>query len=348
MRFVGAFYFIVVVLGLSVGFAVADEVERKDESWTFSFTLENDLTADTDKNYTSGIKLNWISPDLTRFRDSNALPQWSLPLINALPLINEPGLQRNVGISLGQKLYTPDRIESRALIEEDRPYAGWLYMGAAFHNKNVRKLDTMELQLGVVGPAALGREAQNSVHRLRGLDEAKGWRHQLENEPGVLMLYERKWRTFQALNESGLGTDLIVHGGAAAGNVLTYANTGAEVRFGWNLPADFGTSLIRPGGDTNAPSDSSDPRFSTLQRFGIYGFAAATGRAVLRDVFLDGNSFADSHSVEKENLVGDLIVGAGVLAHQFKLSYAQVFRSKEFEEQSGGSSFGSMSLSYSF
>ena len=35
------------------------------------------------------------------------------------------------------------------------------------------------------------------------------------------------------------------------GNVYTYANTGMQIRLGRNLPRDFGTFIIRPGGDYN-------------------------------------------------------------------------------------------------
>ena len=339
---------LMLILSLIMETGFAEDLLRKDESWNVGLVVENDLTADTDKNYTSGIRLNWISPDLTRYKDSELLPDWSLPLINALPLINDPGLQRNVGIAIGQKIFTPEDILSNQLIEDDRPYAGWLYLSMAFYSKSVTTLDTFELQLGIVGPAALGREAQNSIHRFRGLDEANGWSHQLENEPGIVFLYERKWRALEAALGNGLGTDLITHGGAAVGNVSTYANAGLEWRFGWHLPTDFGTSLIRPGGDATGPTNANDPRFSNDQRFGIYAFGAVTGRLVLRDIFLDGNSFASSHSVDKEYFVSDLIVGGSVIIQGVKLSYAHVFRGKEFKLQSSGSNFGSLSMSYSF
>jgi hypothetical protein len=41
-------------------------------------------------------------------------------------------------------------------------------------------------------------------------------------------------------------------------------------------------------------------------------------------------------------------VGASAIAGPFKLSYAPVFRSKEFDGQDRGHNFGSISLSYSF
>ncbi len=328
--------------------ATAAAEERKDRSWTFSFLFENDLFGDTDRNYTNGVKLTWVSPDLTHYKDSGKLPDWSLPLIHRLPFINEPGLQRNVAFSVGQKIFTPEEIERRDLITDDRPYAGWLFFATAFHNKNVKRLDTIEVELGVVGPAALAEEAQNFVHETRGIAKAEGWDHQLENEPGVALIYERKWRVAEAHHASGWGFDVIAHAGGALGNVYTYGNGGAELRLGWNIPVDFGSSLIRPGGDNSAPADSSDPRFLMQGKYSVHAFAGVSGRAILRDIFLDGNTVADSHSVDKENFVGDILLGASAIFGNVKLSYAQVLRSKEFEGQDSGHNFGSVSLSYSY
>jgi len=345
-----SFVLVLVFFGL-IATARAEDPEGlnpKEKSWTLTVLFENDLFRNTDRYYTNGVKISWISPDLTHYKDSGKLPDWSLPLIHRLPFVNEPGLQRNVSFSLGQKIFTPDDTKTETLIKDDRPYAGWLYFGTGFHNKNVRRLDTIEVELGVIGPAALGEESQNTVHRYRGLGEAKGWRHQLKDEPGVAVILERKWRAFQAHRASGLGADLITHGGGALGNVFTYLNAGFEMRAGWNVPTDFGTSLIRPCGDANSPSDATDPRFSPKKGYGFYLFGALTGRAVLRDIFLDGNTFRDSQSVSKEPFVGDLIIGASLLLHRFKVSYAQISRSKEFKKQDGGSSFGSISFSYSF
>ncbi len=320
----------------------------KDESWTFSVQFENDLFGSTDQFYTNGVKLNWSSPDLTQYRDNKQLPKWTVPLINQLPLINQPGLQRNIAFSLGQKIFTPIDISRTDLIKDDRPYAGWLYFGTAFHNKNFRELDTLELQIGVIGPASLAEKAQNSVHKYRDIAQAKGWNNQLHNELGVAFIYDHKERIILSGKTRKMGMDIITHYGGALGNVYTYLNAGAEIRYGWNIPTDFGTSLIRPGGDSNSPSDSSDPRFSSQPGVSLYGFAAFSGRAVARNIFLDGNSFRDSHNVDKRHLIGDAMLGIGFILGRIKVTYAQVFKSKEFKNQKSGHHFGSLSFSYSY
>ncbi len=317
------------------------------DHWTFSVLFENDLFGNTDENYTNGAKLSWVSPDVTDYVQSGNLPGWLRPVTDHMPFVHEPGLRRTVGLALGQKIFTPRATEQSALIEDDRPYAGWLYLGTTLNNKNERRLDSMELQLGVIGPAALGEQAQNGVHRLRDIDEARGWDNQLHNELGVAFIYEHKDR-FPLGRERGWGGDVITHYGGALGNVFTYANLGAEARWGWNPPTDFGTSLIRPGGEANAPVDSSDPRLGERPDFGVYGFGAVSGRWVLRDIFLDGNTFGHSHSVDKNPLVGDLILGIGLTWHRAKLTYAQVFRTEEFQDQPRNHNFGSLSVSWTY
>ncbi len=319
-----------------------------DNSWTFSVHFENDLFADTDQNYTSGVKFSWVSPDLTHYRDDKQLPEWIYPYIEALPFINEPDRERNIVISLGQSIYTPQDTERTDLITGDRPYAGWLYLGLGFHSKTKIQLDTMEIQLGVVGELSLAKQAQILVHKLRDISTPKGWQHQLETEPGLNLIYERNWRHELAGGDRGLGFDVVTHAGAALGSVYTYANLGFEVRAGWNLPQDFGTSTIRPGGDTNDPVTKSDPRRATDTSFGFHLFTFADGRAVARDIFLDGNTFSDSHSVDKENFVGDFAIGAALIYRRFKLSFAKVFRSREFVGQPSNHRFGSITLSYTF
>lgn len=322
----------------------ADDVARL---WTASATFENDLFIGTDKHYTNGVQIRLLSPDLTDYRESPGIPEWAHRVIDRLPFINEPCLQRNIEFSLAQKIFTPEDIRARNLVRDDRPYAGWLYLGGAFHNKNPRRLDTIALQIGMVGPAALGEEAQNNVHEIRDIDRAKGWDNQLHNEPGLVAYYERKWRAAERYGRNRrFGADLIPHIGGAIGNVATYVSAGTEARVGWNLPADFGTSLIRPGGGTNAPADNSDPRVGA--RWGFYLFGGLSGRMVGRDIFLDGNTFEDGHSVDRKLLVGDAFAGVSALLGGFKLSYAQVWRSREFEGQDDAGSFGSVTLSYSF
>jgi lipid A 3-O-deacylase len=83
-----------------------------------------------------------------------------------------------------------------------------------------------------------------------------------------------------------------------------------------------------------------------LPRFHVFG--GTSGRLVFRDIFLDGSTFSASHSTGKKLLVGDFVLGASLIYRKFKLPYAQVLRTKEFNNQTSGQNFGSLGLSYTY
>ncbi len=319
---------------------------------TLTVLFENDLFGDSDQQYTNGFKMNWMSPNLKALGEAPGVPAWLLRAVHGLnafehAVLGENERAFNLGFSVGQLMFTPGDTQTVQLVEDDRPYAGWLFGGLTLVSKTDYVADTFDVQVGMIGPASLAEDAQRLVHELRGFDVPQGWQNQLSNEPAFLLYYERKWRVLSAPLVSQFGYDLITHVGLAAGTVMDYGAAGAEFRLGWHLPQDFGTSLIRPGGDSNAPSTVSGAG-GRSRGFGAYGFAAVGGRLVARNIFLDGNTFEDSHSVDKKIPVGDLILGASVIYDGIKLSYAQVFRSREFDGQTRRHNFGSLNLSVSF
>jgi len=332
---------------LLCSFSVA-QTDPAEKHSTFFLYFENDSFGGTDRHYTNAFRLTWLSPDLTEYDEDTRLPRWGLPLIRKLPLINRPGFQRNVGLSLGQNIYTPENISRRDLIRDDRPYAGWTYLSLTFHVKNTVKLDVFEVTMGIVGPSSLAEGTQRIVHGWLESKDPKGWDHQLRNEPGLIIGWQRNWRLFSKGMGSGFGFDFIPHIGGVAGNVATYANIGGEIRVGYNLPLDFGTSFIRSGSGIEAPADKTDPRLRRRKNFGIHLFTDVDGRAVARNIFLDGNTWKESHSVDRRVLVADMAAGLAIVYKHFKLSYAHVYRTKEFDGQKRGEIFGSMTLAITF
>ena len=158
------------------------------------------------------------------------------------------------------------------------------------------KLENLELDLGVVGPAAFGREVQNHYHQLIGANTAQGWDSQIRDEPGLMLTYEREWRAKIWGDDSGI--DIIPGVGATLGNVFTYGEAGALLRIGNGLNADYGPVRVRPalsGTDFFAGDRAHG-------EFGYYAFAGMQGRVVGRNIFLDGNSFRPSPSVDKKYL----------------------------------------------
>ncbi len=324
------------------------QAEPAGKQNNFFIYFENDIFGGTDKHYTNAFRITWLSPDVTEYDEDKRLPRWGLPLIRKIPLINRPGFQRNVGLSIGQNIYTPEHLYRRDLIKDDRPYAGWSYFSLTFHVKNKVLLDTFEITVGMVGPSSLAEETQKIIHQWLSSDDPKGWDNQLKDELGFVISWQRNWRLVNVGLGDGFGFDFIPRVGGALGNVATFANMGGEIRIGYNIPLDFGTSLIRPGSGIDAPADSDDPRIRPRRNFGLHLFADVEGRAVARNIFLDGNTWRDSHSVSKRPLVADIAAGLAVLYKSTKLSFTYVYRTKEFEKQKQGQQFGSITLGITF
>lgn len=336
------------VLTLASSFVVATPDQR--EEWTLNLYVENDLFAESDQDYTSGIRLSWVSPDITNYFDRDVLPGWVRDVNKRLTFFHKShdDLERNVIVSLAQQIYTPEDLNETELIEDDRPYAAWLFMGFGYQTRSRTQLDTVEVRLGVVGPAAYGQEAQDFIHDLRGFDKFQGWDNQLRNEPGFVAVWEHKQKRSAVPDDGSLGWDVIGHAGFAIGNVRTHVNAGAEFRVGWAIPDDFGTSAIRPGGENSTPNAVWNPAITVDRNWSLHAFASFDVRLVGHDIFLDGNTFKDSHSVAKESVVADAAVGVSFLYRGVKVSYAHIFRSKEFSGQDSSHSYGSLALSYTF
>jgi hypothetical protein len=157
----------------------------------------------------------------------------------------------------------------------------------------------------------------------------------------VLLNLERKWRMeLTPLNYQGLQVDFLPSVGAALGNVFTYASVGGMFRLGVNLPVDYGPPRIRPG------AQGSDYfQFNKNAPVSWYAYAGVEGRALATNIFLDGNTFTDSHSVDKKIFVGDFHAGFVLTIYRFRLAFSQVFRSPEFNGQKEVSEFGAVSVS---
>lgn len=340
---------IVSLLLLGFIFTVCSSVfaQNGDKSYFDTFTVywENDVFAQTDRNYTNGIKLTWSTPFLAEGQEESNLPSWCYPVINSLPFVNDPSTQRAVSVSVGQNIYTPEDTREEDLIEDDRPYAGYAYAAVGFHNKNDVRQNSWEFDIGTVGPLAGAEQNQNLVHEIVQSPSTNGWDNQIGNELTIEVICESKWKLFQSQDDTGFGFDVLYHLGGRVGNVFTYANTGMEFRVGWQLPNNFGSCPIRAGCETNQAFNDGT---RDLGGWNIHFFTGVDGRAVLRDMFLDGNTFQDSHSVDKEPYVADLIAGIMFGNDRFKMSYAWVYRTKEFDTQDTPQVFGAITFSFPF
>lgn len=338
-----------IAVGFALPTALASPAGGQSASGSFADRLssvslyeENDVFAGTDRHYTQGLKL-------TLFTTEQSASARTVKAADKLWRLLGPKdtLRRlNAGWALGQNMYTPEDIERVTLDPDDRPWAGWLYLGRALQVASGCTQDgpqadpdcreqqvTAELDVGVVGPWAQAEWAQSAVHRLINSPKPLGWDNQLDNEPGVLLFGKKKWRF--VLRDRFW--DVIPHAGAALGNVLTYASAGGTMRIGWNL-GGFGSDQIPSLAQVEPPV------------WEAHLFAGGDARAVAVNIFLDGNHFQDSHSVDKRPFVYDLTTGFLARYKCLQVVYTLVRRSPELEPPSGRhldpQNFGSLVISW--
>lgn len=289
----------------------------------FRFQWQNDSwLTESDRFYTNGIGLGWTLEDGTLSQGLENLLHW-------LPFTPEDRSGTATELFVRQDMFTPEDFTNPALVLDDRPYAGWLHLDIEHQVLTLRRdrrddrLDTWELQLGIVGPSALAEQAQREVHELVSAPEPRGWDNQLEDEPGIVLGYHRQFRAYYDPHALGpIEADFIGRYGARVGNVETSARIGGVLRAGFGLPRHFGTAMR---------GDAPGVRY----RHRIYAAAGVSGKVVLRNIFLDGNTFSSSHSVDRNPLVAQFHVGLHwEPCSRARVSIAEFFSTAEFDSPS--------------
>lgn len=314
-------------------------------SKTFSFFFENDTFFNTDREYSNGIRLSMTYSNLppNYYKVQNFLEK-----LGRFTKISSENSSQAYSLSLGQNIYTPENTEAKELVKNERPYAGLTYIGTGIISVTETNMKTLELSTGIIGPLSLAEKTQKTIHEAFNWQKPMGWENQLSNEPFLEIVFSDRWKR-KYIGKNGIGFDLISEMGAGAGNALVYLQTGISLRAGFNIPNDFGTPRIRPATDTNFPLDKTDPRFyPKFKRLGLYLFCSADTLYVPRNIFLDGNTFRNSHSVKRNPVIGSTIVGIGMIIHRFNIVYGHVFNTKFYKTENDRQYYGTINISYTW
>lgn len=328
----------ILITFLLLSLASFSQESKRQTGEAVAVYLENDTRSlggpGSDQAYTNGFKFSYIYA-------KNKIPAWARAAVEKHKLLNEQNpdeTKMNLGISLGHQIYTPNNLGDPNLITNDRPYAGWLYLGFAANIREKSSAQFFELDIGIVGPSALGKQIQNNWHDMIPKQRGMGWQHGLNDEPTLQLYYQKRFKIAEAKN-----VDLLPFYGGAFGNVMIGAHVGAIIRVGSNLLDDFGPS--RPSSN-DGDSFVSPMNLDEPSKFGYYAFASARGNMVARNIFLDGNSFQTSHHVKKYPFNFDTELGICLQKMPFNVVWRFVTRSPEFEERGGFISFGSLNVVY--
>jgi len=318
-------------------FCIADtdnEPALRKTYWSIQF--ENDFfTRSGDRYYTHGSQASGLIMGET--------PEWLDSIAQVVPGFESDGKIRGTNYTIGQQIFTPEDTASTELLRNDRPYAGYYFTSAAllsriYHTDKLDSGNLLEFTIGIVGPASMGEDTQTLVHDSIDIESPRGWDNQLHNELGLGVSYSRMWKFVYPLTEAlefGLGPQLT----ASLGNVYTYASAGVMFRLGTQLRNDFAPPSVHPG-------FPGTPLFHTERSYSWYLYAGFEGRLVGRNIFLDGNTFSDSHSVDKEEWVGDYQYGLVFRIKRVRVALTHIYRTKEFTTQIDDTQFGAVNVSF--
>ena len=236
--------------------------------------------------------------------------------------------EHEVELALHQDIFTPEA-KTFELGRSDRAPDARLHFAVARHDRIPGRHVTWEAALGVRGPAALGEETTDAIHRIIAAREVD-WSRQQRNRLEAQLTYARSDR-FQRLR---------VHHGVVAGTTLAFAHAGVEWRIGDQQVADLASPVLR-----FAPT----PPWDAGGRRGWSSFVGASWRYVARNRFIRApyDPFAPD-LLRRERGVARFAAGITWLDRWGSLVFAVAQESHEFHSQRTPHRFGSLTVHVPF
>mgnify|MGYP000197294296 CR=1 FL=1 len=317
---------------------VAFSKEPLQSSKFFTFTFENDLFVGEDNGYTNGMGITFGQGAFPEFSNDN-LPDWLFWMTKDLYISKMENKSRGIAHMFFQRIQTPDDITIDTLIEDDVPYASLIAWQGTLYAWDENISDQLSFYLGAVGPIALGEGAQKTVHGLLDSDEPRGWDEQIRNEIIINVEVQRLWNLFRT-SGSGSQFDVLMLASAGLGNLQSATQMGFAVRWGCCLQRSFSTFSLQADRKVNTLALSPTNDF--------YLFAGMRVGYLVNDIFIDGNTFRDSHSVPLEHIQNLLSAGVvwniGRYGFVFQVSSSTSKTTLKDEKDN----FGAISLTYSY
>lgn len=261
---------------------------------------------ETDAYYTNGIVYHQVSDPIHPAQGR----RWpSCPGLDAIShffgkylIPSNDSSQYRHSWEVGQIVQTPFDKGADPPDQDDQPYAGLLYAGCNFHVQTADRAESLGLQFGIVGPWSLAEDTQRFAHRAIDVDEAHGWDEQLRNEFVVNLRYDRQ-EIIKRAELGSWGVSVFNNMDLALGPLMTSAGVGINALYARDPEAVFG---LNPNYLGRYPRMSGQP-------LGFYTMGGLQLTGVLRNLFLNGNTWVDSPHVDHEPLVGaaQLLIGYG-------------------------------------
>lgn len=304
-------------------FSIASLAQQK-RSKEFSFVNDNDLFVSfkKDRYYTNGMFFTYrhLAKNENQLLEKK-IYKWQL----------------------GHLMFTPHKPTVSDISEHDRPFAAYLY--GSFGIKKVYKNQQIlqgELQLGVIGPAALGKGLQNFIHDIYGFSRPTGWKYQIKNALGINVSgHYAKSLTIDEDNRN----DITLINTLRIGTVFTDVSTGVHGRIGFITLQPMTNSVAFNTALNNEKTNGVRGIESMFYYKGILTYA-------LYDATIQG-SFLNTSSPVTYTLNAlrfDFEMGLLFTANRVNFGYAYHFYSDKMSNLkfAKGNSYGSIRINYQF
>ena len=315
-------------------------VWTENEAWVYG--------PDGISNYSNGLQVS-LSPTSPHEPCANDCAGQTfrrfVDFVNILEAKNDsPNNEIWLRYGLAHQFFTPDDITIPTLQLDDRPYAGWLSTSLDIVNETLisntngndrRYRNSVGLRFGIVGPSSFGEDLQKFWHRVCDCQDPQGWGLQLRDELGLIYSLSHDRQLIRNDISKTWSYDVIGSAQAAIGNIYSGVELGGFVRLGYNLDSGWSAKTMADSG-YDAGGINSDP--------GFFLFAGLTGRYVARDIFVDGNTWQNSHSVSRTPFVSDQMLGLGMHWNHLELRLTMTRRTDQYRSQAGATRFGSVVL----
>jgi len=259
--------------------------------------------------------------------------------------LNKPGRasvkKKITEFRVGQYIYNPSTRNADNPVDNDRPFAGYLFGEAGinrfFENESVLKT---ALQVGYIGPNSFAEETQRLIHKVFGYKTVFGWQHQIRNTVALQagFLYSLKLAPKQQLSK----TDFHLQADVNVGTVSTGATVG--------LMGRIAIKPLLPVYESNlhgASLDTDKSSYNDKSELFVYILPALNYQAY--DATIQGSMFDDRSPVTYDLIPFRFHGETGVKYRHgsWNLSYAVIYRGKEARNNSiSGYYYGSINIGY--
>jgi len=281
----------------------------KPESY-FSFNYDNDFFSATDRYYTQGIQLTFINP-IVRYS----------PFSYTLIKLNKHALNY-YGFHAKQDVFTPVsiRYNGGAVYYGERPFTAIFYISHSLTSINTAKklLLRTQLDLGVLGPQALGEQEQKGIHKALNNIQPLGWENQLSTD--YIVNYNVKVERGLSIKKN---REAMVSLTARLGTLYTDVGMGFNFRFGI-----FSPYFNNLGLENNS--------LTRKNKFKVYGVAKINGRLVGYNATLQGGLTNSGNvyqlsSKQITRTVADMSAGIVMAYKRLSMEYTKVYITPEFK-----------------